>query len=41
MNLSSLDLRSNPLNRDACDIHIPQIRENNPGIYLSYDPCRN
>jgi internalin A len=29
-----LDLRENPLNDDAFDIHLPQIRANNPGIII-------
>ncbi len=37
-NLRILDLRSNPLNQDACDTYIPHILENNPGIDLKYDP---
>ena len=37
-NLTYLDLRGNPLNQDACNIYIPLIRQNNPGIDL-YDPC--
>jgi hypothetical protein len=28
-----------PLNQDACNIHIPQILANNPGIELRYDEC--
>lgn len=37
-NLWSLNLEANPLNEDAYNIYIPQIRENNPGIKLHYDP---
>ena len=37
-NLNGLYLESNPLDQDAYDIYIPLIRENNPGIYLYYDP---
>ncbi len=40
-NLSYLLLGQNPLNQDACDIHIPQIRENNPGVDIKHDPCSN
>ncbi len=36
--LKILDLRQNPLNQDAYDIHIPQIRTNNPGITVKHDP---
>ncbi len=35
--LSRLELRDNPLNQEAYDVHLPQIRANNPGIYLVYD----
>jgi len=38
-NLTWLDLRSNPLNQDACNIYIPLILANNPGITLYHDPC--
>ncbi|MFH1883847.1 MAG: leucine-rich repeat domain-containing protein, partial [Planctomycetota bacterium] len=38
-NLWYLYLQANPLNQDACDIYIPQILQNNPGIWLYYDPC--
>jgi Leucine-rich repeat (LRR) protein len=41
MRLLHLRLQGNPLNQDACDIHIPQIRENNPGIDIKHDPCTN
>ena len=34
--LAELNLGDNPLNEEACDIYIPQIKENNPGISLSY-----
>ena len=37
--LSYLDLGGNPLNQDACRIHIPQIRDNNPGIMIPNNPC--
>ncbi len=37
--LSQLFLQGNPLNREACDVYIPQIIENNPGVDISYDPC--
>ena len=37
--LKTLDLRANPLNGQACDVHIPQIIENNPGIDINYDAC--
>ena len=36
-NLTYLDLRRNPLNANAHNIHIPQIEANNPGITLLYD----
>jgi len=39
MRLMYLHLESNPLNADACTIYIPQIRSNNPGILIKYDPC--
>lgn len=37
--LAALDLRANPLSSAACDVYIPLIRANNPGIGLEYDPC--
>ena len=39
MSLGRLDLRDNPLNQEACDVYLPQIAANNPGIYLKYDAC--
>jgi hypothetical protein len=36
--LSWVDLRINPLDRDAYDTYIPQILGNNPGIWFVYDP---
>jgi hypothetical protein len=39
-NLVRLWLHGNPLNNAACEIYIPQIRDNNPGIELTYDGCR-
>jgi len=38
-NLSRLELQGNPLNDEACDICIPQILANNPGIDFTYPPC--
>jgi len=35
--LTWLDLRALPLNRDAYDTYIPQIKANNPDIMLFYD----
>ncbi len=40
-NLTRLSLESNPLNTTAYCIYIPLIEENNPGIYLYYDPNPN
>ena len=37
--LSRLELQGNPLNDDACDIYIPQILANNPGVDFTYPPC--
>jgi len=37
--LSSVDLRGNPLNADACAVHIPRIIANNPGIDIEYNSC--
>ena len=37
--LGRLDLRNNPLNDEACDVYIPQILANNPGISFKHDPC--
>jgi len=36
--LTRLDLRRNPLGQEACEIHVPAIRSNNPGIKLDH-PC--
>jgi hypothetical protein len=38
-NLRNLLLQENPLDAEACNVYIPQIRVNNPGINLSYDAC--
>lgn len=39
-NLSMLWLQDNPLNPQACDVHIPQIMANNPGMTeIQYNPC--
>jgi uncharacterized repeat protein (TIGR02543 family) len=37
--LTALQLQRNPLSDDACGAQIRQIRTNNPGIDLTYDPC--
>ncbi len=37
--LTYLDLANNPLSSDACTVYISQIRANNPGINVQYDPC--
>ncbi|MBN1362028.1 MAG: leucine-rich repeat domain-containing protein [Sedimentisphaerales bacterium] len=37
--LERLDLRGNPLNAHACEVYIPLILANNPGIELKYDRC--
>ena len=34
--LRELDLQDNPLNEEACDIYIPRINANNPGIRFAY-----
>ena len=34
-----LNILLNPLNQQACDLHIPQIRANNPGVSIVYRPC--
>jgi hypothetical protein len=36
--LRSLDLRNCPLRQEDYDVHIPQIRANNPGIFIDLDP---
>jgi len=36
--LEYLDLRENPLNEEAYNIHIPKISDNNPGVWIRYDP---
>ncbi|MCP4257869.1 MAG: hypothetical protein GY774_10125 [Planctomycetes bacterium] len=41
MNLKTLFIQNIPLNQDACDIYIPQILENNPGINIYFYPCSN
>jgi hypothetical protein len=41
MNLGRLYLNNNPLNRDAYCIYMALIFENNPDIYLYYDPNPN
>lgn len=38
--LRRLDLRGCPLNQAAYDVHIPQIRANNPGIQILYEAQR-
>jgi len=38
--LQHLDLRECPLARSAYDTYIPQIRANNPGVEIRYDPLR-
>lgn len=35
--LSTLELRDNPLVQTAYDIHIPQIKANNPGVTIEHD----
>jgi hypothetical protein len=35
--LARLELQYNPLNQAAYDVYLPQIRANNPGLYLQYD----
>jgi len=35
--LRELDLQDNPLNEEACDTYIPQIKANNPGIRFTYN----
>jgi len=37
--LEKLVLSGNPLNEEACTIHIPDIFEHNPGIDLTYGPA--
>jgi uncharacterized repeat protein (TIGR02543 family) len=34
-----LYLQGNPLDGQACDVFIPQIRLNNPGVMIQHDPC--
>ena len=36
--LRSLDLRDNPLNEEAYTTYLPLIQQNNPGVWLYYDP---
>ena len=38
--LRYVDLRDCPLNNDAYDVYMPQIRANNPGIDIDLDPYR-
>ena len=37
--LQDLNVLLNPLNDEACAIHIPQILANNPGVRIAYHPC--
>lgn len=39
MNLQWLELSRNPLNQEACDVYIPQIKVNNPGIQVYETSC--
>ncbi len=39
MSLERVDVRNNPLEKEACANHIPQIIANNPGMDLAYNPC--
>ncbi|MBN2180773.1 MAG: leucine-rich repeat domain-containing protein [Sedimentisphaerales bacterium] len=39
MNLQWLDLSRNPLNQEACDVYIPQIKSNNPGVQVYETSC--
>jgi len=39
--LTALGLQDNPLNGDACAVHIPRILADNPGVRLHYDACVN
>ena len=38
--LRYVDLRDCPLNNDAYDVYMPQMRANNPGIDIDLDPYR-
>ncbi len=37
--LTDLYLGANPLNEEACDVYLPEIRRNNPGVTVQHDPC--
>jgi hypothetical protein len=37
--LTQLRMQANPLNGAACEIYLPRILGNNPGIDLEYDEC--
>jgi hypothetical protein len=37
--LEYLDLRGNPLDTEACDVHLPAILANNSSLELLHDPC--
>ena len=37
--LTYVDLRGNSLNLQACEVDIPQIMADNPGVQISYDRC--
>jgi len=39
MSLEWLDLSQNPLNQEACEVYIPQIRANNPGVQVYETSC--
>ena len=38
-NLTALNLLSNPLNQEACDTYLPQMKTNNPTASILHDAC--
>lgn len=34
-----LDISANPINAEACQVYIPQIKANNPGLTIRHDQC--
>ena len=37
--LTDLYLGANPLDEEACDVYLPEIQRNNPGVTVQHDPC--
>jgi hypothetical protein len=39
--LTQVSMHANPIKREACDIYLPRILANNPGIHLEFDECED